>query len=56
LERSAGAIFMATGLHEGQILDPVMRDIEALFEKSQRQVTGDCFCSTHAISIPGDRN
>jgi len=37
------AQFYGNWLHEGQILDPVMRDIEALFEKSQRQVTGDVF-------------
>jgi argininosuccinate synthase len=28
-------------LHEGQHLDPAMRDIEALFESTQRTVTGD---------------
>ena len=37
------AQFYGNWLHEGQILDPVMRDIEAFFEKSQRQVTGDVF-------------
>jgi argininosuccinate synthase len=37
------AQFYGNWLHEGQILDPVMRDIEALFEKSQRQVTGNVF-------------
>ena len=37
------AQFYGNWLHEGQILDPVMRDIEALFEKSQRQVTGVVF-------------
>jgi argininosuccinate synthase len=28
-------------VHEGQLLDPVCRDIEALLESSQRRVTGD---------------
>ena len=37
------AQFYGNWLHEGQILDPVMRDIEAFFEKTQRQVTGDVF-------------
>jgi len=37
------AQFYGNWLHEGQILDPVMRDIEAFFEKSQRQVSGDVF-------------
>jgi argininosuccinate synthase len=37
------AQFYGNWLHEGQILDPVMRDIESFFEKSQRQVTGDVF-------------
>lgn len=34
------AQFYGNWLHEGQILDPVMRDIEAYFENSQQQVTG----------------
>ena len=37
------AQFYGNWLHEGQILDPVMRDIEAYFEQSQRNVTGDVF-------------
>jgi argininosuccinate synthase len=35
--------FYGNWLHEGQILDPVMRDIEAFLENSQRNVTGDVF-------------
>jgi argininosuccinate synthase len=37
------ALFYGNWLHEGQILDPVMRDIEAFFESSQKFVTGDVF-------------
>src|SRR4029078_6001366 len=37
------AQFYGNWLHEGQILDPVMRDIESFFESSQQQVTGDVF-------------
>ncbi|MFL5741810.1 MAG: argininosuccinate synthase [Flavisolibacter sp.] len=37
------AQFYGNWLHEGQILDPVMRDIEAFLESSQQQVTGDVF-------------
>ncbi len=37
------ALFYGNWLHEGQILDPVMRDIEAFFEKSQENVTGKVF-------------
>ncbi|RYD93789.1 MAG: argininosuccinate synthase [Sphingobacteriales bacterium] len=37
------ALFYGNWLHEGQILDPVMRDIEAFFENSQEQVTGTVF-------------
>jgi argininosuccinate synthase len=37
------AQFYGNWMHEGQILDPVMRDIEAYLEKSQRKVTGDVF-------------
>ncbi len=37
------AQFYGNWLHEGQILDPVMRDIEAFLENSQQQVTGKVF-------------
>jgi argininosuccinate synthase len=37
------ALFYGNWLHEGQILDPVMRDIEAFFETSQQNVTGEVF-------------
>ena len=37
------AQFYGNWLHEGQILDPVMRDIETYLESSQRNVTGDVF-------------
>lgn len=32
-----------THLHEGLYLDPVMRDVEAFLESSQKQVSGDVF-------------
>lgn len=35
--------FYGNWLHEGQILDPVMRDIEAYLEISQRNVAGEVF-------------
>ena len=37
------AQFYGNWMHEGQILDPVMRDIEAFLENSQQHVTGDVF-------------
>ncbi|MGZ5246936.1 MAG: argininosuccinate synthase [Flavitalea sp.] len=37
------ATFYGNWLHEGQILDPVMRDIEAFLVHSQENVTGDVF-------------
>lgn len=37
------AQFYGNWLHEGQILDPVMRDIESFLETTQRNVTGDVF-------------
>lgn len=37
------AQFYGNSLHEGQIMDPVMRDIESFFTNSQQQVTGDVF-------------
>jgi argininosuccinate synthase len=37
------ALFYGNWLHEGQILDPVMRDMEAFLESSQQTVTGQVF-------------
>lgn len=37
------AVFYGNWLHEGQILDPVMRDIEAFLSNSQQNVTGEVF-------------
>ena len=37
------AQFYGNWLHEGQILDPVMRDIEAYLENSQKNVTGEVY-------------
>jgi argininosuccinate synthase len=37
------ALFYGNWLHEGQILDPVMRDIEAFLDNSQQHVTGSVF-------------
>lgn len=37
------AQFYGNWLHEGQILDPVMRDIEQFLQHSQENVTGDVF-------------
>lgn len=37
------AQFYGNWLHEGQIMDPAMRDVEAFFESTQQQVSGDVF-------------
>ncbi|MFT3935271.1 MAG: argininosuccinate synthase [Chitinophagaceae bacterium] len=37
------AQFYGNWMHEGQIMDPVMRDIEAFFTSSQQNVTGTAF-------------
>ncbi len=37
------ASFYGMHLHEGQYLDPVMRDMEAFLESSQKKVSGDVF-------------
>ncbi|MDQ6904236.1 MAG: argininosuccinate synthase [Bacteroidota bacterium] len=37
------AEFYGNWLHEGQVLDPVMRNIEAFLESSQQHVTGSVF-------------
>lgn len=37
------AQFYGNWLHEGQILDPVMRDIESFLENTQRNVTGEVY-------------
>ena len=39
------AQFYGNWLHEGQVLDPVMRNIEAYFEDTQKNVTGRVFVS-----------
>lgn len=49
------AQFYGNWLHEGQILDPVMRDIEAFLENSQQNVTGKVFAQLmpHHFQITG---
>jgi argininosuccinate synthase len=37
------ALFYGNWLHEGQILDPVMRDMEAFLESTQQNVSGKVF-------------
>jgi argininosuccinate synthase len=39
--------FYGNWLHEGQYFDPVMRDLEAFLESSQRTVSGDVFVELH---------
>src|SRR5204862_164035 len=41
------AQFYGNWMHEGQILDPVLRDIEAYFTNSQENVTGTVFVQLH---------
>ncbi|MCF4102592.1 argininosuccinate synthase [Gillisia sp. M10.2A] len=41
------ANWYGTHLHEGQYLDPVMRDFEAFLQSSQEQVTGAVFITLH---------
>ncbi|HVZ97619.1 MAG TPA: argininosuccinate synthase domain-containing protein [Chitinophagaceae bacterium] len=41
--KSQLADFYGNWLHEGQVLDPVMRDIESFLQSSQQNVTGDVF-------------
>jgi argininosuccinate synthase len=41
------AQFYGFWLHEGQILDPVMRDMEAFLESSQRSVNGEVYVQLH---------
>ena len=41
------AQFYGNWLHEGQIMDPVMRDIEAFLENAQENVTGTVFVQLH---------
>ena len=41
--KSQLADFYGNWLHEGQVLDPVMRNIEAFLQSSQENVTGDVF-------------
>ncbi|HBD42574.1 MAG TPA: argininosuccinate synthase, partial [Bacteroidetes bacterium] len=39
--------FYGNWLHEGLIMDPVMRDIEAFLESSQQRVTGSVLLRLH---------
>lgn len=39
--------FYGNWMHEGQMHDPVMRDIEAFLEQSQRTVSGEVFVELH---------
>jgi argininosuccinate synthase len=41
------ASWYGTHLHEGQYLDPVMRDFEAFLQSSQQQVSGEVYVSLH---------
>lgn len=41
------ANWYGTHLHEGQYLDPVMRDLEAFLESSQQQVSGEVYLTLH---------
>jgi argininosuccinate synthase len=45
------AQFYGNWLHEGQILDPVMRDIEAFLESSQQHVTGTVYVQLHPYRL-----
>jgi len=39
------SLWYGNWMHEGQYLDPAMRDIEAFFESTQQQVTGEVYLS-----------
>lgn len=41
--KDQAASFYGNWLHEGQFLDPAMRDLEALMENTQRNVNGEVF-------------
>ncbi|TAM93089.1 MAG: argininosuccinate synthase, partial [Chitinophagaceae bacterium] len=41
------SMFYGNWLHEGQILDPVMRDIEAFLQHSQETVSGEVFVTLY---------
>ncbi|MDQ3277889.1 MAG: argininosuccinate synthase, partial [Bacteroidota bacterium] len=41
------AQFYGNWLHEGQILDPVMRDMEAFFQSAQEHVSGEVHVQLH---------
>ncbi len=41
------AAFYGNYLHEGQYYDPVMRDMEAMLESSQRTVSGEVYVDLH---------
>jgi argininosuccinate synthase len=52
------ALWYGNWLHEGQYFEPAMRDIEQMFESSQRHVTGEVFVmlEPYRFSITGIRS
>ncbi|APG59205.1 argininosuccinate synthase [Christiangramia salexigens] len=48
------ANWYGTHLHEGQYLDPVMRDFEAFLQQSQDKVNGEVYVSLHAYRFTLD--
>lgn len=48
------ANWYGTHLHEGQYLEPVMRNFEAFLESSQEQVTGEVLLTLHAYRFQLD--
>lgn len=47
LLKEQNAAWYGNALHEGQYLDPAMRDVEAFFESSQHKVCGKVFVTLH---------
>jgi argininosuccinate synthase len=48
------AAWYGNWLHEGQMLDPTMRNIERFLEDSQQTVTGTVFCTLHPFRFTLD--
>ncbi len=48
--------FYGMHLHEGQYLDPVMRDMEAFLQSSQDKVSGDVFVTLKPYHFTRRRN
>ncbi len=45
------SLWYGNWMHEGQVLDPVMRDLEAMMESTQQKVNGEVYVTLHPYRL-----